>query len=655
MPVINAGHAFGQTKADCLQKLYEAETDPKEKLRKLNSLAWDIAFYDLKKGLELAKKGLEESKKINFPEGQLRFHNTLATIYQDLGDYDISLENHLAGLEIAEKIGEKKFLGPIYSNLASLYKALQDTANTRKYMENALTAFLETGHENGISVSYHNLAIRMIESGNFDPAEKFIGMAQKFNYKNDWKHSIGNNIMLLGQIRVKQGRLKEAADYFHSAMKLLRDAGREYELVQAYVNLCELEDKIPPGMNAEEYCKKGLELAQKLQIKSYVVEAAKQLSEINEQRGNTRDALKYYKLSQAVKDSVFNESKKQKIDNLTAQYEIKSKEQEIQILKAEKKVGELENEKQREQLNKQRLAIGGGIVLLLSFGIFSFLLFRQNKAKQKANEALALQKALVQEKNKEILDSILYAKRLQDAILPSPEALKSAFPEHFLFYLPKDVVAGDFYWISDKSSEKNKGFKYFAVADCTGHGVPGALVSIVCNNALNRSVDEFKLTTPGSILEKTRELVIKTFEDSGRNVKDGMDISLAAFDSEKGEVLWAGANTGFLYFPPGKSEFLEIKGDKQPIGSHDKPKPFTTHTLSLEKGSAYYFFTDGITDQFGGDKKKKLKAKNFRDFLQTIRPLSPEHQRLEIEKFLASWKGDLEQVDDICVAGLFFP
>ncbi|MES2764086.1 MAG: SpoIIE family protein phosphatase [Bacteroidota bacterium] len=309
--------------------------------------------------------------------------------------------------------------------------------------------------------------------------------------------------------------------------------------------------------------------------------------------------------------------------------------------------------------------IQAGIVTLVITFIFWNISFRKEvKLRLVAEEKLKETLNEVEEKNKEITDSINYAKRIQEAILPSRAFIKTHLPDSFLYYQPKDIVAGDFYW-----AEKIGDTFYIAAADCTGHGVPGALVSVVCCNALNRSVKEFKETEPGKILDRTRELVLESFSKSGGDIKDGMDISLLSIKQVPfgHEVNWAGANNPLWYVKSSVSssvtlsglegqvdnkELIEIKADKQPIGKTDNPVPFTTHLLNINKGDILYLFTDGYADQFGGPKGKKFKYKQFEDLLVASNKLALEEQCSLISKELNNWKSDLEQVDDICVIGI---
>jgi serine phosphatase RsbU (regulator of sigma subunit) len=255
------------------------------------------------------------------------------------------------------------------------------------------------------------------------------------------------------------------------------------------------------------------------------------------------------------------------------------------------------------------------------------------------------QKSLVEEKNKEVLDSITYAKRLQDAILPPLSIIKKYLPDSFLLYKPKDIVAGDFYWL-----ERAGDNILIAACDCTGHGVPGAMVSVVCSNALNRTVKEFKITEPGKILDKVKELVLETFEKSESDVQDGMDISLCCLNTKTKEIQWSGANNPLWYIQD--NELKEVAPDKQPIGKFNLAKPFNTASLKLKKGDTLYLFTDGYADQFGGPKGKKFKYKQLSEKLKAISEKPMEEQKEMLDETIESWKGSLEQVDDILIIGI---
>lgn len=277
----------------------------------------------------------------------------------------------------------------------------------------------------------------------------------------------------------------------------------------------------------------------------------------------------------------------------------------------------------------------------------------QKKEAEKQKEEAEHQKEIVEEKQKEITDSITYAKRIQDAILPSDELIQHHLPNSFVMYRPKDIVAGDFYWLEPLSEDE----VVFAAADCTGHGVPGAMVSVVCNNALNRTVREFGLSEPGKLLDKTRELVIEQFEQSanpntdaeGQTIKDGMDIAVCKLNKKEKIIQFAGANNPLWIIR--NNELLETKGDKQPVGKFEPSNQFTNHEIKVNSGDTIYIFSDGYADQFGGEKGKKFKSSSLKKLLLSIHQLPLNQQLAALETNFDEWKGTFEQLDDVCVIG----
>ncbi len=253
------------------------------------------------------------------------------------------------------------------------------------------------------------------------------------------------------------------------------------------------------------------------------------------------------------------------------------------------------------------------------------------------------QKAIIEERNKEITESIEYAKRIQYALLTPTRIVKEYLKESFILYKPKDIIAGDFYWIEHIGTKI-----LFAAADCTGHGIPGAMVSVVCHNALHRSISEYGLDQPAKILDKTRSYVLEEFAHAEEDVKDGMDIALCTLHGN--HLAYAGANNPLWIISNG--ELTEIKADRQPIGRFENAHPFTEHAFELKKGDTVYIFSDGYMDQFGGPDGKKFKKEPFRKLLLSIQQHPMSQQREIIDQVFEEWKGNLEQIDDVCVIGV---
>lgn len=301
------------------------------------------------------------------------------------------------------------------------------------------------------------------------------------------------------------------------------------------------------------------------------------------------------------------------------------------------------------EVNQTKKIITGGVLLIIL--LIGLTLYSKNQTKKmnllliEKNNEIYRQNTIIHIKNKEIVDSINYAKRLQKAILPQEHVIKENFANSFIVFKPKDIVSGDFYWI-----EKKDNWTLFAVADCTGHGVPGAMVSVICKNGLSRSVREYNEVDPGKILNITREIVVQEFEKSTEEVSDGMDIALCAIKNN--HLKYAGAYNPLWIIRKGENKIEEYKASKQPIGRFNHSSNFITHEIFLNKGDLFYIFSDGFGDQFGGAKGKKFKTKNFKELLLSLREEDMQTQKMKIEQTFDEWKMDLMQLDDVCIFGV---
>jgi serine phosphatase RsbU (regulator of sigma subunit) len=280
-------------------------------------------------------------------------------------------------------------------------------------------------------------------------------------------------------------------------------------------------------------------------------------------------------------------------------------------------------------------------------GVFSLFIYRSFRTTKKQKQIIEEQKKIVEDKNKDIMDSINYALRIQQAILPDEKKWERLLPDSFKLYLPKDVLAGDFYWL-----EENENYIYVAAADCTGHGVPGAMVSVVCSSALTKAVLEDKLTNTNEILDRVREIVIEKMSSNEGHLRDGMDVCLIRINkNNRKEIQYSGANRP-LYIIKANGVLEELSPDKQPIGWMEETSPFKAENKVLEQGDMLYLTTDGFADQFGGQKNKKLKTKGMLELFINVHSLSLSEQKEKIHTYYSDWKGNGDQTDDVCVIGI---
>ncbi len=630
---------------------------------------FQMAIDTLRKATRFAlENGLEKELASGYLE--------IGVIYRVTGNFKFSIENILKAIAIREKYKNKEDIMNAYNSLANSYSALGGTnknpADFAKAIEYYKKAEAYTENDPRLtSMILSNLGVTNGYKGRIEKDSNLLSIArnyhfQSFEIRKQLNDSVGM-IETLGNIGVinfdlgnKYNSLKYlySADYYFQKSIVAQKALKihNYSDVANMAGNIILIGRLEPS---KDKLLKGIRLAEEVladakNANDYLVQYGilENLTAAYDNYGDCKLALYYAKESIIMKDSLLNSESNNTIQELSTKFETDKKEQENQILKQQ---GELN----ATQLKQQKIVSYALIIGLIFLVVFAIMIYKNLTLSKKSNHIISLQKLevekqkhLVEEKQKEVLDSINYAKRLQDAILPQVSSIKESFSklngDAFVVYHPKDIVAGDFYFFED-----NNDHLFIAAADCTGHGVPGAMVSVVCSNALTRSVKEFSLTDPGKILDKTTDLVLDTFSKSVGQVKDGMDISLLCINKKNKTITWSGANNPLWYIEQGETNLLhELKPNKQPIGRSDDPQPFITQTLPLVAGQIFYLITDGYADQFGGEEGKKLKSKNFKELLRSINTLPLDAQANTIAKNFNSWKGTYEQVDDVCVIGV---
>jgi serine phosphatase RsbU (regulator of sigma subunit) len=338
-----------------------------------------------------------------------------------------------------------------------------------------------------------------------------------------------------------------------------------------------------------------------------------------------------------------------KVAELGTRLENEKKQREIENLKNERELSHTNLNAKNYELDIQNKVIIWFVIGLLACSVMIFFIIRSNMIRKKINTELAEQKQLIETKNKEITDSINYARRIQSAILPPTELIYSTLKDSFILYKPKDVVSGDFYGFFQREN-----YALIAIADCTGHGVPGAFMSMIGNEQLTKIINEKGITKPSDILNELHSGVRRALKQdhASGETRDGMDIALCKFYLNEHKLEYSGAMRPLWLIRNG--QLNEIKADKQPIGGleADYRKPFTNHMVDLQEKDCIYMFTDGYADQFGGEKGKKFMLKNFERLLTKINNFPMQNQQLMINEKLEAWKGTHEQVDDILVIGI---
>ncbi|MDP2385215.1 MAG: tetratricopeptide repeat protein [Bacteroidota bacterium] len=663
-------------------------------LSSLGVVQYNAGNYE--KALPYYIESLDYYEKKNDLKYQAYFAGNIGGIYRALDEMEQAKKYYKQAVALAEKSGNKKSMGIAYNNFGSQLMVEKNYEEAEKMLTKSLLLKEELNESQGISYTLHSLAELYDKKKDYKNAKLVAERILKLNETTGDKKLQIFALEDLGDVHLKLLDTTQAEKYFLQAYKLSKETENMQTLSNAAYSLALINNGKREYKKALDYYaeytsardsvfktekfKSINEMQSKYESEKKEQQIAllskeKQLKDVELLRSNAERMRKMKEYELLNKEKEMNDILLQK-----SEVENKAKAKENEMLKMDQKMQQSElarieaEKKQASELSKRRtqqlygmIAVSGLVVVML------FLIYRGYRQKQKANTELTAknelinqqkkevehQKEIVDEKNKEITDSINYAKRLQEAILPPISHIKEYLPEIFIYYKPKDIVAGDFYWMHVLEDQNGLDKEIIiAAADCTGHGVPGAMVSVVCSNALNRTVKEFGITEPGKILDRVRELVIETFQKSASEVKDGMDISLTAITVLPGgncKLKWAGANNPLWYISKnedGAKELKELKANKQPIGTYAEQTPFTTHELILNKQDVIYMFTDGYADQFGGTKGKKFKYKQLEQLILENSQLSMEDQENILSKSFDEWKGKIDQIDDVCVIGV---
>jgi serine phosphatase RsbU (regulator of sigma subunit) len=599
-----------------------------------------LSFY--KKSLSICQNnGLD--KKI------AQVKTAIGNSYFQKGDYPLALKNYLYALRFQSKENNEKGMASSYGNIGMVHSNLNDFKEAKKYYTLAINLHKKTDNKVGITTITQNLGNLYAQNKKYNKAFEYFNEALILSKQQNDVPAMANIYSSMGMAKALTGNYEEAQKNYANSLIYLEQYGNQNGIAVINCNLGEVFTELKQYNKAHSFLEKSIMIAKSNGNRECLKNAYIALTKLDSLTGNFKGAFLNHRNFIAYRDSLNNEKIQADAKASLLEFEYEKKQA---IAKAEHEK-EIENERvlAEETNRKQNIIILFVTIGLITLLVFVLIISFSLKKTKIQNRIIESQKIEVEVKNKEITDSINYAKRIQMAILPPNKFVKELLPESFIVYKPKDIVAGDFYWLEDV-----EGCIMLAACDCTGHGVPGAMVSVVCNNGLNRSLREYKLSDPGKLLDKTREIVIQEFEKSEEDVKDGMDVSLCLLDVKNLNLSWAGANNPLWIIRPSTSlgtfEIIELKPDKQPIGKYAYPKPFTTQNLKLMKGDSIYLFTDGFVDQFGGEKSKKYKTPNFKNLLISIQNKSMDEQKSIIEMEFEKWRGDLEQIDDVCIIGV---
>lgn len=606
------------------------------------------------KAVQIAFESLRSAKRLNDNWCIAQAYIAIADAHGELYQLDKSMKYYLMAIDIY-KIGNMPKEIPIVNfGIGKLYYKAKVYDKGIHYLSSCLREFQVLPGKLRVGKSQELIAKCYYECGELDSALTYMYQASEIFEAQSYWLRLGKSYNSIGETLLKQGHNASALSYFYKSLQLsrkenLRDiqSETEYLLGTYYLN-----NNI---LKASEFSTSSLDLAIELKDPKLIERSAFLAYQVSMKKEKYQEALEYYTLFIKNEKKVCNDAteKQMIIDHSVYELNIQKRKSERlaehnSIINENQKLLLKEYQLIKEKRKTQNQLIITAILTIVLFSFLTFYLKKKLNFIRKQKTTIEYQNSELSNKNQQILNSIHYAKRLQMAMLPSDKFIKEVFLESFILYQPKDIVSGDFYWmeISDKKI-------YISVADCTGHGVPGAMLSVVCSKLLTKSLKEVKVTRPSKILDQVVNLLSDQFSQSDERVQDGMDLGICCFDFEKMTLEYAGANNPLYYIRNGGLEI--IQPDKQPIGEYPNRKLYTNSILDLKIGDCIYMFTDGYADQFGGEKNKKFKATQLKKILLDNWRKPMNEQGGILKAAINQWKGNLEQIDDICIIGIRVP
>ena len=618
-----------------------------------------LSNIDLTETVAMEAKLLAD--ELGYKRGYANATNALAIAHYYKGHYSKAMELYVEAMEVRRELGETELVRQSRHNIALLYYSMADYKIALEWLQELFEEFEGEGNRKSAANIMNDIGSIYFELQEYDKAEasflKCLELQKDFNDPRLLIAPLHN----LGTIEMERRNYEKARKYLIEAMNIEDKYGRREGMAESYNTLGELYTNMGLLSEAENYLQKGLLLAKELGTPERELESLKYFVKLSEVSGDYKSALNYLRQYNALSDSVFTLKKTEQIAEMQAKYETNSKIQENKFLRTQNKW----------------FKIGATIIsiALLVLIVMAILLYRNIRLQRYINKLLADQNHQIKEKNAEILaqseqlaeankliveqrddivyqhnqirESISYASRIQSAVLPELSTLSRVAQDDFILWKPKDVVSGDFYWIREVGNQL-----MIAVADCTGHGVPGAFVSMLGISLLNEIVMRREVTTANQVLEEMRSHVKTSLHQRGisQEQKDGMDMAFCVINTNNLLMQYAGANNSIYLIR--NDELKEYKPTKNPIGIHVKEQPFANQYIQLQAEDQLYLFSDGYADQLGGPKTKKFMRRRFADLLLSNHDLPMNEQRAALEKAHHEWRGFREQLDDIIILGI---
>ncbi|MES2568301.1 MAG: tetratricopeptide repeat protein [Bacteroidota bacterium] len=642
----------------------------KNELAVANNLSGLVLWHQsrYKEALPHHAESLELFRETKNEKGLADTYAKTGNVYYDLSDFPKSLENFLQALKTYSNINDSSGIADVCNYIGKVYNRLNEKESAKKYLFKALSLHQRIQNNRGIAISYNGLGNVFMDNHDLIKALKFFQKSKDYHLlggdqigisvahinigtiynmmsslSDDSLSIVALNIHYKSVNSIRKSILDSAENYFQASIVINSKVGNQFGLIYGYNGIGDVYVKEQQYKKAILQFQRAYSISKFLKATSEQYESAMRLASGYEFMNNKDSAYFYLKTYTHLKEEVIGEERQRELFKKESQYEYDKQLEKQKLMKEAREAIVAEKEK------RQMLIIVGIIIVLLIVVYFAVVLNKRLRTTRQQKQVIEQQKFSLEQKNKEIIDSITYAKRIQDAMLTSStyieEEIKKLNAESFIVFKPKDIVSGDFYWFHVDGK-----VLYYMTADSTGHGVPGGFMSMLGINLLSEIVIERKIKDPGTVLNQLREEIIRSLKTDEGYSMDGMDCTFCRIDTEKQILEYASANNSLYLIRNG--ELSDYKPQKMPVGYMENAVPFKTFVIDLHKGDMIYTFTDGYADQFGGEKGKKFKYSHLKNKLGSICSLPLKEQQTNLDSTFEIWKGALEQVDDVCIVGV---
>ncbi len=650
---------FSVNKDSLLNLVKNPNTSDSAKFYAYYDLSWEYIYSDVDSAYTLAKKAFILLKKCNLTKQQPKITNLLGACFQVKGDFAQAIEYYQQSLNYGEKTKNNETILTAYSNIGALYIQLKQYKKALEYQLKALPIAEQSNAITSLPSIYNNLCLIYNNFGDSKKALSYglksLSSYQQQNNKNGICSSTGN----IGNTYLHLKQYDKALENFLICYKVSGEIENYYEKGRAALDIGEIYALKNNYSEAIKYYLISKNIASGAEDFETEIDALKNLYISSKKQNNKIKALEYYETYVDLKEKLNDNLRQQEVTKHEIEFAFNKRTVRDSIKNAElAKVKDLQLKANKAQIDNDKLfkiALSIGLALVLVFGLIIFNRFRiitkQKQIIELKEKQTQEQKNVIENKNIEILDSINYAKRIQMGLLANMQTLNANLKKenYFILFKPKDIVSGDFYW----TTEINNLF-YLAICDSTGHGVPGAFMSLLNMSFLSEAIKEKGIFNPNQVFDYVRQRLVDTISSEGQ--QDGFDGILLCVNKLTNSITYAAANNSPVVVSKAtkttQTTITHLAYDKMPVGKGEKIDNFTLHTIDLNSNQFLYLYTDGYPDQFGGPKGKKFKYKQLDDLLLSIHQQLPNQQLEIINKQFNNWKGNLEQVDDVCLIGI---